>query len=178
MFPAMIRITSRRRPPSDEPRLPDAPCEIRGFFARAGCATPPRVTAVRRLLAQRHLAVLLCVATLLLKLLVPTGYMIGGAHGQVTIELCSGIAPQPVAMVAPAMHGSMPGHGTPRDHGKAQSPCAFAGISAASLGAVDTVQLAALIAFVMAAALAPVVLPAIVRRSFLWPPLRGPPIRL
>ena len=47
--------------------------------------------AIRRLLAQRHLAVLLCVAVLLLKLLVPTGYMIANDGGAITIVTCSGM---------------------------------------------------------------------------------------
>ena len=38
--------------------------------------------AIRHLLAQRHLAVLICAAALLLKLLVPTGYMIDSDHGK------------------------------------------------------------------------------------------------
>ena len=134
--------------------------------------------AVRRLLAQRHLAVLVCAATLLLKLLVPAGYMIGTDHGRVAIELCSGVADQPMAMAMPGMRGDMPGHGKSPEHGKTEMPCAFSGLSAASLGAVDPVQLAALIAFVMAAGLSPGMLPAIVRRGYLRPPLRGPPLTL
>jgi hypothetical protein len=136
------------------------------------------VLAVRRLLAQRYLAMLVCAATLLLKLLVPTGYMIGSEHGRMTIELCSGVAGQPMTMTMPGMHGDMPGHGKSQDHGKAEMPCAFSGLSAASLGAVDPIQLAALIAFVMAIGLLPAVLPAIVRRGYLRPPLRGPPFSL
>ncbi len=134
--------------------------------------------AVRRLLAQRHFAVLLCAATLLLKLLVPSGYMIGSAQGRMTIELCSGVAPQAMTMALPGMHGDMPDHGKSKDHGKTEMPCAFAGLSAASLGAVDPVQLVALIAFVMAVGLSPALLPATVRHPYLRPPLRGPPAAL
>ena len=47
---------------------------------------------VRHLLAQRRLAVLICAAALLMKLLVPAGYMIGNDHGRLSIILCSGIA--------------------------------------------------------------------------------------
>ena len=130
---------------------------------------------VRRLLAQRHLAVLLCAATLLLKLLVPTGYMIGSEHGRMTIELCSGVAPKPMAMDMPGMHGDTPDHGRSKDHGKAEMPCAFSGLSAASLAAVDPIQLAALIAFVMSVGLAGLALPPPSRRAQLRPPLRGPP---
>jgi hypothetical protein len=113
--------------------------------------------ATRRLLAQRYFAVLFCAAALLLKLLVPTGYMIGSEHGRITIELCSGVAPNATTMAMPGTHGEMPDHGKAKDHDKAEMPCAFAGLSAATLGAIDPVQLVALIAFVMAIGLSPAV---------------------
>jgi hypothetical protein len=134
------------------------------------------VAAIRHLLARRHLAVLLCAATLLLKLLVPAGYMIGTTHGHLSMELCSGVAPPVAAAGMPGMHGDMSGHGKSRDGGKADMPCAFSALSAASLGAVDPVQLAALVAFIMAVALLPVAAPAPSRRAHLRPPLRGPPL--
>jgi hypothetical protein len=133
------------------------------------------VLTVRRLLAQRYFAVLLYAGALLLRLLVPTGYMIGSENGQITMELCSGVTPHATTIAIPGMHGDMPDHGKSQDHGKAETPCAFAGLSAASLGAIDPIQLVALIAFVMAVGLSPTVLPAIIRRSHLRPPLRGPP---
>jgi len=133
------------------------------------------VPALRRLLAHRHLAALLCAATLLLRLLVPGGYMIAVDHGRVTIELCSGVAPQPMTMGGAAMHGDMPDHHRSKDHGKAEMPCAFAGLSAASLGAVDPILLVALVAFVMTIGRGPTVVPTIVRQAHLRPPLRAPP---
>ncbi|MES3151995.1 hypothetical protein [Sphingomonas faeni] len=154
----------------------------------------------------RCFVVLLCAATLMLKLLVPTGYMVGSHHGRVTIELCPGVAAQPMAMATdmamsgamsgarsmampgamtseamseamamPGMHGDVADHGKSQDHGKRDMPCAFSGLSAASLGAVDPVLLVALITSVMALGLLPVMLPTFTRRSHLRPPLRGPP---
>lgn len=132
-----------------------------------GAATrTARVTLARRLLAHRRLAVLLCVAALLMKLVVPSGFMIGDHHGRLSIEVCSGVAPTTMAM---------PGHGKSRDHGKAEQPCAFAGLSAAALGAVDAVLLAGLIAFVMTAWLVAAPRPEPRARAWLRPPLRGPP---
>ena len=121
---------------------------------------------------------LICAATLLLKLLVPTGYMIDSDHGRIAITICSGVAPATMTMDMPGMHGDMPDHGKSKDHGKAEMPCAFSGLSAALTGAIDPIQLAALIAFVMAIGLSPVVLPAPSRRIYLRPPLRGPPASL
>lgn len=127
---------------------------------------------IRRLLAQRYVAVLICVAALALKLVVPTGYMIGDERGHVAIVMCPGAAAVPVAA---AMHGVMADHGKSKDHGKPELPCAFAGLSAASLGAVDSVLLAALIVFVMAVGLSRALPLPWIRRSYLRPPLRGPP---
>ncbi|WP_277969108.1 DUF2946 family protein [Sphingomonas echinoides] len=130
---------------------------------------------VRHLFAQRRLAMLICAATLLLKLLVPTGYMITVDHGRVVMTLCSGIMPAAMPMDMPGMHADAGDHDTSRDHGKTEMPCAFAGFSSAVLGSIDPIQLAALIAFIVAIVLAATVLPAVARPAFLRPPLRGPP---
>lgn len=130
---------------------------------------------VRHLLAQRYFALLICAATLLLKLLVPTGFMIDSDHGRFTISICSGMAPATVAMNMPGMNGNMADHGKSEDHGKAEMPCAFSGLSAAVLNAIDPIQLTALIAFVTAIGLTGVLLPAPSGPSYLRPPLRGPP---
>ncbi len=134
--------------------------------------------AFRHLLAQRHLAVLICAAALLLKLLVPTGYMIDSDHGRMTITICSGVAPRTTAMEMPGMQGDMPDHGKSKDHGKAEMPCAFSGLSAATLGAIDPIQLVALIAFVMAIGFAGSILLVPTTPANLRPPLRGPPAHL
>ncbi|MBB3589225.1 hypothetical protein [Sphingomonas sp. BK481] len=76
--------------------------------------------------------------------------MISSEHGRITIELCSGVVPNATTMAISGMHGDMPDHGKSQDYGKAEMPCAFAGLSAATLGAIDPVQLITLIAFVMA----------------------------
>ena len=131
--------------------------------------------AIRHLLAQRHLAVLICAATLLLKLLIPTGYMIDSDHGRLAIVSCSGTAPAPMPMAMSGMHGDSPDHGTSKDHGKTEMPCAFSGLSAALLGPIDPIQLAALIAFVIAIGLTTTIVQAPARPAFLRPPLRGPP---
>ena len=131
--------------------------------------------AIRHLLAQRHIAVLLCAATLMLKLLVPTGYMIDSNHGRMIITICSGTGPASIAM---EMHGGMADHGKSKNHGKAEMPCAFSGLSAAMTGAIDPTQLSALIAFVLALGLVANILPAPSRPAYLRPPLRGPPVHL
>jgi hypothetical protein len=133
------------------------------------------VLAVRTLLAQRHFAISICVATLLLKLLIPTGYMIDNDHGHMTITLCSGVVPSTGAMAMTRKQGNMPDHGKSNDHGRADMPCAFSGLSAAMTGAIDPIQLKALIGFVMATGLIVVMLPTPDEPARLRPPLRGPP---
>ena len=140
--------------------------------------------AVRQLLAQRHLAVLICAAALLLKLLVPTGYMIDSSHGHLTVTICSGTTARTMTMAMPGMHGDMAddgeteGHGETGDHGEREMPCAFSGLSAAMTGAIDPIQLSALIAFVLSVGLTATLLPAPSRPRHLRPPLRGPPAHL
>ena len=138
---------------------------------------------IRTLLAQRRFAVLICAAALLLKLLVPTGYMIESSHGRLTVAVCPGTVPTAAVTEMAGMDRSMPDHGQEhgkdhrkQDHGKAELPCAFSGLSAAALDAIDPVQLAILIAFVTASGL--FVLVSLVPSDATWlrPPLRGPPI--
>ena len=136
---------------------------------------------VRRLLAQRTLVALVCLAALCMKMLVPTGYMVVNDGGHIRVTICSGVEPRTVTMAMPGMHGDMAGHdmpdqGQPQEHGKAEMPCAFTALSAAALGAADIVLLVALVAFIMATALFTSALPAPPGPAYLRPPLRGPPI--
>ncbi|MBW6526396.1 hypothetical protein KZ813_06045 [Sphingomonas sp. RHCKR7] len=118
---------------------------------------------------------LLCAAALLLKLLVPAGYMLASEHGRVAIVICPGMSSAPAAAEMPAMHGGRAGHGDRADHGKAEMPCAFAGLSSLALAAADPIQLAALIAFVVAGGRAADVVTSPLEAHHLRPPLRGPP---
>jgi hypothetical protein len=126
-------------------------------------------------MAQRYLALLFCVATLLLKLLVPTGYMIDSDHGRLSVTICSGVEPRTMTIDMSGTHGDMPTDGESKDHGKTEMPCAFSGLSAAALGAIDPIQLAALIAFVMTIGIVGFALPPPSKPTYLRPPLRGPP---
>ena len=145
---------------------------------------------VRLLIAQRHIAVAICVAALLLKLIVPTGYMIDASRGHFAIIACPGTVAAPAANAMTGMsgmHAAMPDHGMQSDHGgakdhdpsgghaKVELPCAFAGLSAAALGAVDPILIATFVAFVMLLGYRAGYSPPVVQRSFLRPPLRGPP---
>lgn len=145
----------------------------------------------RRLLALRSVAVLICLAALAMKLLVPSGYMVSSAQGRLAITVCPGVAPQATGMAMwpqatgmamSEMHHAMAdtampgGHAPSKEHGKTEMPCAFSSLSAQALGAVDPVLLVAAIAFVMAVGLKRVRPLARPSTRYLRPPLRGPPV--
>ncbi len=138
---------------------------------------PAPVFPIRRLLAERYLAALICAAALLIRVIVPTGYMIGTDHGRFSVTICSGITDKTMAMAMPGMSSAMPDHDK-NGHGKAETPCAFAGLAAPALGGTDPILIVALVAFVMAAGLLPTALPTVFQRAYDRPPLRGPPAYL
>jgi hypothetical protein len=142
------------------------------------------VTSLRRhLLKHRASAALLLLVALMMRVLVPAGFMPVLDRGTITITLCSGAGPQKIEVAMPGMvaaematHGA--GHHSDSEpHEKSQAPCVFSGLAAPALSAADPILLAVAIVFVMAFGLRtpdrPVVTPALRLR----PPLRGPPAR-
>ena len=122
------------------------------------------------LLRHRALAVWLVAMALAMRILVPSGYMIGSAHGAFAVQLCPGSASQAMAMPGGQHHSG------DQDHGKPDQPCAFAGLASPSLAGADVLLLAEAIAFVIRTGHQPRVEPArAVSRPHLRPPLRGPP---
>ena len=126
-----------------------------------------------RALLRNHPALLaaLLFCTLLIRSLVPAGYMPEVASGTITLTLCSGTMPaEPMTVAMPGMHHGDDHDGKP----KAEQPCAFAGLAAPALGSTDTLLLAAALAFAFLVAIAPrplrIAVPARLR-----PPLRAPP---
>jgi hypothetical protein len=129
-------------------------------------------------------AVIVC--ALLMRAIVPAGFMPMATANGIQLVLCSGMAQPSDTMTAPAaagmMHHAMPHHAMPArvDGGhqipaKPDAPCAFAGLTAPSLGGADIVLLAIAFASVVAAALFQRPDAPIRPRPFLRPPLRGPP---
>jgi hypothetical protein len=131
---------------------------------------------LRRLASNnRMLASALFALAIMMKVLVPAGFMPTFDHGQIIVSMCSGTGPMTMVMTVPGLE-----HGKPGDshHGKTEQPCAFSGLSTPSLAAADPGLLALAILFVMALALRPMVPTAIRQRPHLRPPLRGPPATL
>jgi hypothetical protein len=99
--------------------------------------------------------------------------MIGLEHGSVVIELCSGYGPMKIDM---PMSG-MSHHDQKDDHGKAEQPCAFAGLSSPSLAAADPILLALAIIFILVTVFRRSEINGTLAADYLRPPLRGPPAR-
>jgi len=131
------------------------------------------MTALRAFF-RRHaaLAMLIVVMALGLRALMPAGYMTSTSKTGMTIELCSGVAGQTMEIALPGTH-----HDGDGDHksNRADSPCAFSGLSGGALSAVDPFILAIAIAFIMAMAFRRVAAILATPPVFLRPPLRGPP---
>lgn len=132
--------------------------------------------ALRALMRRRRSCfALLLACTLAVRLIVPAGFMPAMDGGGLSLRICSGMASGSEMAAMPAMphggHGEHDGEGG----GKAQTPCAFAGIGMAALGGADPVLLLAalLFAFLLASRAAPWPLPK--PPSRLRPPLRAPP---
>lgn len=112
-------------------------------------------------------------AALLLKIVVPTGFMIGGdAAHSITVTIChdaSGDGPAQQISI-PVKKGESETPGKP-----AKGECPYAALSMVSLSGADTVLLALALAFIIALGFAPVHFTLPERPSFILPPLRGPP---
>ena len=127
---------------------------------------------IRTFLTRYHwLAAGLVAAALLLKVLIPAGFMPGMANGMMVVQLCTGQGAQTVMMEIPGKAGDH----DKGDHKPAEMPCAFSGLSAPTLTAADPLLLAVAIAFIIATAFRTVSRPVLRRRVYLRPPLRGPP---
>ena len=125
------------------------------------------------------------VCALLMRAVVPAGFMPMATANGIELVLCSGMA-QPsdttTALSAAGMEPGMPHHtvATRADGGhqipaKLEAPCAFTGLTAPSLGSTDIILLAIAFACVVRAALFHRPDAPIRPRPFLRPPLRGPP---
>ncbi|GGZ10319.1 DUF2946 family protein [Novosphingobium colocasiae] len=120
----------------------------------------------------RTLAVLVVMAALCMKIVVPSGLMIGQNAKVLTVQLCTdGIGEAVTAKIAIPMGGE---HGdSSGKQGKGE--CPFASLSMASMTGADPALLALALAFILALGFAPVRTAHPRRVSFLRPPLRGPP---
>ena len=136
-------------------------------------ANGPRVNALRhRIYRHRRLASWLVAVALLMKLLVPAGFMPTLSDGVITVQLCSGVSDPTVQIALPGLAGH---HDDGDYQKKADQPCAFSGLSTPTLAAVDPILLAIAIFFIIATGVRAIAPPALPDHAYLRPPLRGPP---
>ncbi len=124
----------------------------------------------------RTFAILLVAMALCVKVLVPQGYMVGGASKTFTVQLClDGVTHKAVSLTIP-MDGKS--HDDGQSQGKDGGHCAFSSLTMGALGGIDTPLLALALAFILALGFAPTTPVMRGRLLFLRPPLRGPPAAL
>ena len=120
------------------------------------------VTMIRSFVARhRWLAIWLAGAALMLKVLVPAGFMPTVSSGAILVQLCSGQGPQTVMMELLGRSGDH----DPADHKQADMPCAFSGLSSPALA----------IAFILAMGFLGLSFALPAASPFLRPPPIGPP---
>lgn len=126
--------------------------------------------ALRALLFDhRGLVFGLVVLALLIKALIPAGYMLGEKTGHVfTVTICGDASGQTLTkqIEVPGESGA---------HAKAEVKCVWGLLAMAALGGADVLLLAAALAFILALGIGASRAAPTSRRAHLRPPLRGPP---
>lgn len=129
-----------------------------------------------RALTQSHrkIALLFLAVALLVKAVVPAGYMVGGTFKTLTVSICADSTGGVITkqMAVPIKHGSGDASG---ESAKDAGTCAFTSLISGSLAGVDIELLAAALAFILALGFAAQAAPHRAAISWLRPPLRGPP---
>lgn len=126
------------------------------------------------LLSCRWRALLLVAIALMVKAVVPAGYMLGAESQVLTVSICADASG---AHLTREIH--VPRQQTPEDRGSQHAKsavCPYAALGMAGTDGADPVLLALALAFILAIGFAPVVAPELAARTYLRPPLRGPPI--
>lgn len=115
-----------------------------------------------------RLAMLLIAAALVIKAVVPTGYMIGSQGKALTILVCGDASGDHLAKQI-TISGKSEGTAKPAE------TCPYASLSFASLDAGLPAFVALAIAFLLLLGFAPIRIPALAGLPYIRPPLRGPP---
>lgn len=127
-------------------------------------------------LIRKNAWLMLLALALVVKALVPTGFMLSaGGERFLTVTICadaSGTAKQMrIAVPTKDYAGN-----EPSEMAEKREPCAFAGLGHAALGEGDGAALVAVLVFVLLVGFAAVHSPVLPGFAFLRPPLRGPPV--
>ena len=123
-------------------------------------------------LRHRALAIVLVLATLCMKAIVPTGFMIGQNAKVLTVQICDdAFGNHAVKQIAIPMKDGSSESGSKQGKGE----CPFTSLSMASMSGADPALLALALAFILALGFVPTRTAYPERVFHLRPPLRGPP---
>jgi hypothetical protein len=129
------------------------------------------VHALRAFLrTNRRLAFGVVALALVIKALIPAGYMLGERAHVLTVAICGDASGQ-----ATSKQIAVPSEGKSGEHAKAQATCAWGLLAMAAVAAADVLLLALALAFILALGLGPRRAAARPQPAYLRPPLRGPP---
>lgn len=133
------------------------------------------MSTVRALIRDyRALALLLLGCALMVKAVIPQGYMVGGAQQHLTVQLClDGITHKSILVAIP---GKGSDTGDNKSGKSANEHCAFTSLSMGALGGADAPLIALALLFIIAAGFAPLYRVLEGRTGQVRPPLRGPPL--
>jgi len=118
--------------------------------------------------------VALLLATLLVRALIPAGYMVGSKSMLLTVELCESSDPGSRATQV-AIPIDRTDDGPTGQHGMNDGACAFSALSFAAVSGADPALLAIALIFIVTLGFAPMASVTVRRALHLRPPLRGPP---
>ena len=129
------------------------------------------------LLHNRVLALVVVMAALCMKIVVPAGYMPAVGSKILTVQICAdALGAHATKQIVVAMKAGT-GESSGGEGAKAaKGECPFASLSLFSLAGADIALLALALVFIMALGFAPVRPSRPGRSRYLRPPLRGPPV--
>lgn len=124
-------------------------------------------------LRHQALAIVLVLATLCMKAIVPTGFMIGQNSKVLTVQICDdAFGNHAVKQIAIPMKDGSSDSSSKQGKGE----CPFSSLSMASMSGADPALLALALAFILALGFVPTHTALHERIFHLRPPLRGPPV--
>jgi hypothetical protein len=134
-----------------------------------------RVSALRVFFAdRRHFAMIVAAMTLVIKAMIPPGYMIGEQSRALSVIVCADASNTGYVKQITIPVSSKTG-GSSDERGKSEGACPYSVMSMVSLGGADAPLLVVALAFIVALGFAPFHFPPPVRTRHDRPPLRGPP---
>jgi len=133
----------------------------------------------RHIHCHRRLALWLVGLALLMKALVPAGFMPAMSNGAIMVQLCTAMGVRTVAIEDPGAGADGKDQHDQNDqhdqHKAADQLCAFSSLTVPGLAGADPILLAAAIAFILAASVRAGQRPVLRRGIHLRPPSQGPP---